>query len=701
MAQPLPATFSVGLTGPLAHEPASPEDERMEVPMPDNADWWQNRPWRLVQTNLRGIDMLDISAERVVSDLRAFAANILMINAAGIIASYPTRLPFHFQSPYLKGDSLQQIIGACHAADIRVIARTDFSKVRRPIYERYPHWAYVSPAGQIVDYNGDVHVCLNSEYQQQRMFDILHELLSTHDFDGIFFNMGGYQTRDYSGNYYGICHCEACKRRFREMFDLPLPVKEDMEDPLFRKYVQFKRQTVREHNRRVYEFVQKLRPGLCVANHQEFRRGFIRQESNTAIDRPLPHWQYSGSENTKWAAASYPTMVSSNTTVDFIDFPYRHVAVAPHQQALRLAQSLANGGALDYYIIGRLDNHADRSGFAPIKEVFHYHAANERAYQDLRSVADVALLNGPNANGGEFRGWFRFLAEGHFLFDVLMSEPAVDLPWDKYRAVVLPDLQGISDALAKKIDAFVHAGGTLISAGRSGWRDENFEPRERPALASLGIEQVLRIRPDMRSSYFRLDDKTGFSRFNDTDLIYMDGMYIHCAYAAAARGRMKLIPPHNFGPPERCYYTLETDHPAFIVNPHGKGRAIHIPWLPGALFHPQGYPNTSDFAADLLGGIAGLTPVGGNVPPMVEVTVQEKRDGSALLVHLVNGSGHFGNSFFAPVAMSDVQVQVPCPRRPRSVRSLVRGAPCEHTWRDGRLTMRVEKLELFEAIVVG
>ena len=71
------------------------------------SDWWDNMPWRMIQTNLREIDTLDIDAERFVADLKEFKANVVMINAAGIIASYPTRLPFHFQSPYLKGDSLR------------------------------------------------------------------------------------------------------------------------------------------------------------------------------------------------------------------------------------------------------------------------------------------------------------------------------------------------------------------------------------------------------------------------------------------------------------------------------------------------------------------------------------------------------------------------------------------------------------------
>ena len=141
------------------------------------SEWWQDYPWRLIQTNLREIDMLDIDAEQVVRDLQEFKANVLMINAAGIIASYPTELDFHFQSPYLQGDSLADIIEACHAADIRVAARTDFSKVRRPLYESHPEWAYISPAGETVDYNGDVHICINGDYQQIYTPLIIEELL--------------------------------------------------------------------------------------------------------------------------------------------------------------------------------------------------------------------------------------------------------------------------------------------------------------------------------------------------------------------------------------------------------------------------------------------------------------------------------------------------------------------------------------------
>lgn len=662
------------------------------------SDWWDGVPWRMIQTNLREIDMLDIDADRVVRDLLDFRATALLLNAAGIIASYRTALPYHFQSPYLKGSSLKDIIAACHEAGIRVLARTDFSKVRRPIYEEHPDWAYISPEGTIIDYNGDVHVCLNSDYQQHYALEIIREVITTHDFDGIFFNMSGYQVRDYTGNYYGICQCPNCQLRFAEMYALPLPTVEDPADPVYRRYTLFKRETVAEHQEKVYHLIQSLRPELCVANHRRFGRGVIRQESNTALERPLPHWQYSASDNTRWATTNYPEMVSSNTTVDFIDYPYRHVSVSPEQQRLRLAQSLANGGALDYYLIGRLDNHEDKSGYLAVRELFHYHADHEDDYVNLRSCANVALLSGPDSNQAEYRGWFRFLMEHHYLFDTLLVERALDLDWSRYRAIVVPDYQPIGDELAERLDAYVRAGGVLVATGRAAFRDGELEERPRPAIEALGLRRVLRIREDMRSSYLRIEDTAPWRRLPLTRLIYLDGPYVYADYADGAERHLRLVPPHPFGPPERCYYTQVTDHPGLVVNPYGAGRATYIPWLPGALYHRQGHTNTFAFAGDVLSRFAGLPSVGGDLSPMVEVTLFEQVGRGHRLLHLVNASGHYGVTFYPPVPMRDLHLRLPGVPTPRAVTSLVSGEECAFEARDGVLRIDVPELGLLQAL---
>jgi hypothetical protein len=659
--------------------------------------WWENKPWRMIQTNMREIDMRDIDADQVVADLQAFQATAVLVNAAGIIASYPTQLPFQFQSPHLQGSSLQEIIAACHQADIRVLARTDFSKVRRPIYEQHPDWAYRTIKGEIVDYNGDVHVCVMGDYQQVYALEIIRELLTTHDFDGIFFNMGGFQTRDYTGNTYGLCHCAACRKAFGDMFGAALPKAEDMADPVYRRYRVFQRRVLSAFHAQVSAFIHGLRPEIAIDKDPR-GHGFIRQESNTAIDRALPHWQYSGSANTKWAVSSYPKMVSSNTTVDFIDFPYRHVAVSPAQQELRLAQGLANGGAIDYYLIGRLDNHEDRSGYAPVKRLFHYHAAHGEAYVGNRSCATIALLNDSRNNDPECRGWYRVLTEYHHLFDTPQVEAADALPLERYRCIILPNLRHLSETLAARLDAFVEAGGTLIASGETAFADEDYEPRATPALRCLGIEQVEVVRNDMRSSYIKLDDKAGLARFDDCELVYLESPYVYARYAQGAEQRFQLVPPHHFGPPERCYYTTVVDRPGLVVNRFGAGTAIYLPWLPGQLFHRQGYLNTAAFVADVIEGLAGQAPVGGNLPPMVEVTLFENPTRGTRLLHLVNGTGHFGVSFYAPATLSNLEVRVPGAAMPSGAVSLVTGQPVPCHVEGDDLVLSVASLGLFEAI---
>ncbi|HEV8563643.1 MAG TPA: alpha-amylase family protein [Actinomycetota bacterium] len=660
--------------------------------------WWESWPWRLVQTNLRETDMRDIDAEQYVDSLRAFDATVAMINTSGIIASYPTALPFHTQSAFLQGDDLASIVEACHAAGIKVIARTDFSKVRRRLFERHPEWAYRRADGEIVDDAEDVHVCITGGYQQEYAPRIVEETITVLDVDGIYFNMAGFQTQDYRGIDHGICHCAGCVEGFLEMSGLALPDAEDIDDPVYRRYVVFRERTMRSTKQRMDALVRRLRPDLAIDRPSDDVGGFVRQESNTALDRSPPEWQYSASANTKWVVGSLPRTVSSNSSVDFVDYPVRHVSVSSHRQRLRLAQTLANGGGLDYYVIGRLDGRADRSALDAVREVFGFHAAHEEEYRDLRSCAPVALLTGPHGNSEEFRGWFRILAEHQFLFDTLLIDAATEPVLAHYSALVIPDHQPISNDAASRLDRFVRVGGTLIASGRPGFRTEELEPRDAPALACLGIERIREVWDDVRGAYLELDDHCGFGRLHDTDLVFLDGPYVDAEYRPEAQRRLRLIPPGPFGPPERCVLPAATGEPGLVVHPFGAGLAVFVPWSCGALVERHGHPNTSSFLADVLQHHAGLEPLGGNLSPMVEVTLFEREAGTVHVVHLVNGSGNFGTSCVEPVTMHDLEVVLSYTGEPADVTALVAGRSLECRATGDRLTIHVPELRLFEAV---
>ena len=70
--------------------------------------------------------MADMDANSYVDELKQYHATVVTLNAAGIIASYPTEVAQQKQSDYLTGDTLADILRECHKAGIRVIARCDF-----------------------------------------------------------------------------------------------------------------------------------------------------------------------------------------------------------------------------------------------------------------------------------------------------------------------------------------------------------------------------------------------------------------------------------------------------------------------------------------------------------------------------------------------------------------------------------------------
>ena len=83
---------------------------------------------------------------------------------------------------------------------------------------------------------------------------------------------------------------------------------------------------------------------------------------------------------------------------------------------------------------------------------------------------------------------------------------------------------------------------------------------------------------------------------------------------------------------------------------------------------------------------------------MAEVTVSEKDSG--IVIQLVNNSGHFGTSYYDPIPIRNAQVELPLEHRPASVKSLMADRNVNYHWENGRLTVTVPELGVYEAVVV-
>lgn len=662
--------------------------------------WWKGTPWRLIQTNLSEMDFKGLDPERYAADAKEFGATVVMLSAGGISAHYDSSLTWQGRNSWAEDGVLEQVVKCCHERDIHVIARVDFSKVKKEIFLKNPQWAFRTAGGEIMEYNGYVQTCINSDYQQEYAFHILEEIFTRIPFDGLYCNMGGFQTKDYDFRDYGFCHCAACRAQFRAAFGKEIPEQADLTDAGYRDYLDFQRGVVAGYRKKMAEYLRqlgkRLSRDLCFDDVD-----YGRIEASTEISRRLPHWPYHASSNCRAVLGDGSSgIICSDASVDFMGYALRNVGVSPWLQALREWQNLANLGGLDYYLMGRIDNHEDRRGFSAVKRVFQFQKAHEQAYAGLKNKAKVLLRRSARWEiTDEEKGWVRTLTERHIPFGEILPEEYETADLSRYSVVILPDSRNITDREMRQSEEFARDGGTLIVSGQTGYLCPPSKERE-DFLRCLGIRQVKDFCTDMLSACFQIRDteKRVFSSFADCDVAALGDRYQFLEMEPEAKGFLAMVPAHTYGPPECCYYTAVTGEPACIEFAWGRGKTITVPWFPGELYSRTGFDNPALFMGDVLKNLGGCESLSESLSPMVEVTYAEKGTDWDM-VQLVNTSGCFSLSFFAPVPMEAIELQIPCQEPPEQVFALA-GGKTEWRLEKDRLVIQLDILREYEAILI-
>ncbi|HEX4749201.1 MAG TPA: hypothetical protein VH302_06620 [Bryobacteraceae bacterium] len=593
--------------------------------------WWLQEPIRWVQTNIRETDA-GLDAQHLVAQLTDMRANVLLMDLGGIVAFYPTKVDFQYSSPDMPPgkDMFGDVLQASHAHGIRVVGRYDFSKTQEAVFRAHPEWFFRQANGQPVIYNGLYSTCINGGYYRVQALKILADALERYPVDGLFFNMFGNQSRDYSGHYVGLCHCDVCKTKYWQMFHKQIP---DAPDDDYRKFMFT---SSREVAAAIGELIHSKRPQAGYFNYiQEYTDG-IMSESNTAVDRPLPVWPYSASENVNRARNSQPDKAAVNLNMQFVDYPWRFATVPKNEIALRCWENVANGGALTFETNGTLDLQ-DRQALDTAKPIFRWMAAHEQYYSEQVSAARVLLLGAPQNTGRtysqeSFRGLFRLLSEEHIPFAVSDNLEI----WRKRPF----DVVVASDWAPAELQQYVASGGHALIVS--------------PQEPGFAISTVVKRWPDMKA-YFRVRDHSIFPSLSETDLIMLNGPYTEVAAEGAPA--LTLVPPSMIGPPEFVHIDMKDTNEPGIVSKHvGSGDVVWIPWDLGALYYHESLPAHSAIFRDVMNRLNPNPQLRTNANPLVEMTLMRQKDRS--LLHLINMSGQSQTGYFDPLPMRDIQVEV-------------------------------------------
>lgn len=614
--------------------------------------WWMTEPLRWLQTNIREPDAAT-DPVALAREAARFKANVLHLNMGGITATYPTKIQFHTRSPYLGegrdffGDALKE----SHRLGLRVVGRFDFSKTRKDAFDAHPEWFFRKADGSPVVYNGLYSTCINSAWYSEHAVKILSEALENYPVDGLFFNMFGNQSSDYSGNFVGHCHCGVCRRQFREQYGRDLPAKPDD------AYREFMFKSSRRVAALFGRIIHEKRPKAGYFNYIHEHTDGIMSESNTALSRPLPLWPYTSSDNVNRARNSEPQKMSVNLCMQFVDYAWRFATVPQGEIRLRLWQNMAHGGALAFAINGTFAQQ-DRQAVEAARPIFEWAEANQQSLHGQQSAARVMLLaKGDTAN---YRGLFRFLSEEHIPFAV-----STNLDWIGRRPV---DLVIVPSSGEPGLASFISGGGKVLYVG-----------------AKPGS-------PEFRS-YVRVRNRSRFPSLSLVDLLMLNGPFTATPDDASAP--LTFVPPSMFGPPEFIHTDIRDTNTPALVAADG-GRSLWLPFDLGAMYHRLSLPGHAGLLRDLVNELMPSRQITTDAHPLVEMSLMKQNDRT--LLHLINLSGHSQTAYFPPLPMGPVRIGIEgAYGRARALRG---GTVSVEGRKDGRTHLLLPSLGEYELLVL-
>lgn len=684
----------------------------------------------------------------MVGEIAACGANVMLANAGGVVAWYPTALPYQRINPYLRSDFLAEVTDAAHKRGIRVLARLDITKGYAEDLEGHPDWFRVAADGRPVLVRELAETCFSGPYWQRFNFEILDEIFSRYAVDGVFYNHFRYLT----------CYCSRCRAQFHKVTGFDMPPNERWEDPACRALVRYRYRALAEYAGRVKAHVHELRPGALVTWDYELatdnppyardsgwgpaltaQADVIVSIAFDRLTRPLPKWIYQQGEQASLGRNSFcrPTCVVVTHTAIFGN---RRTAQPAAQLVRDIVQIVAHGGAPGIQIMGTFAQD-DRKALPALRSVYRFLSQHAELYQDLESAAQVAVVYSQRTADwyaradafqryvSHYRGCYEALVHEHIPFDVVEAEHLRGL-LARYRVVILPNVACLDDETAYALDHFVACGGQVIVTHETSLYDREGEFRGEFALRALG-RRFLKRRL-MQGAYLLLRDRAMFGEgLAHTDLIGLgleqpyggfgpflpsvdvdrpggEGEFVFTERAegpglagSGGEGSQQIVDlllsnPVTNNVPEFSYWEGETGTPGLVINRFGHGEAAYLPWGVGRLYHLYGVLECRRLIGWLVERALGGRPLWTDAPMSVEAVLG--RSGSRTIVHLINATGLESKPLLEAIPVGPVTLWVR--GAAVSARGLVSGGALEAV-RDGdgvRITL--PRLGPFEVLVV-
>jgi type 1 glutamine amidotransferase len=703
----------------------------------DAGQGWEWGPMRWVQICATEDDPGRYDKQFWLDFLKRTSTQGVCLSAGGVTAFYPTKVPYHYRSPFLgDGDMFGELVHACKGMGIRVLGRVDPHAMHADALAAHPEWVARDAAGQPKRHPTDRELyltCPNGPVTFEWMPQVLREIVGTYPVDGIFGNR-------WAGAA-GICHCPVCTTKFKAASGFAVPASlANVSDPAVRAYL------IWDDEMR-YEQLALWAKTVNAVNPQAFFTpgtwGRLDPQRLRKTARALfadrqarsgnaPAW-LNGRSAKETACLMPDRPMSGIFAVGETATPYRFMdsVQAPTEISAYLHDGLAHG--FRPWMTKFKAEVFDKRWVPAVEKAYAWHARHEAYFRNTDNLARVAMLHSPQTNtyyvpevprdtgaGGPqdaqslrsgsddaTNGFYQALVEARipfaFVDERLLDPQAID----RYQVIVLPNIAALSDAQCAALRSYVERGGSIVATHETALYDEWGKRRANFGLADLfGCDFDGKVDQRVQNSYLTVRGPGPLTTgVDDTPRIMAGTKRVHVRPRdARMQAAFTLVPSYPDLPMEKVYTaTRTTDIPMVYARRFGKGRVVYFPFDLDRTFWEN---STADHLALLRNAVlwAADTPQPMTVTGAGFLDISYWRQRNSLAAHIVNLTNPMAMRGYMrevlPAGPYQVSIQLPRGATPGRVRLLEAERDATFRREGDRLIVDVPQVRIHEVVAV-
>lgn len=621
--------------------------------------YWYQKNLRFLQTVLRAIDIVNYDAKGVVDYMRKANANVLVVNAGGVMDFFDNPLEMSKKNPFMKEgqDILKDVCEEIHKAGMHVIVRVDFRGVEKERYEKHPDWFAKDAHGnpKTTQYATELFhsPCYLGYYANEHGEEYVRYLMKEYDLDGIWENAVSFGT--------DICYCDRCKQRFLKDTGKELPIltnkhgqshismfssNNDYYLPDFDEYRLWKAKCADEHIQRIRNATKAFGEDKAYsAEIFDIYNSVVSKRSSIGHENAKRHFDYliscvfmdaSFAPEGNPTGRAYGTINDAGTTIRLSralqqekqavintggnGTRARYVCDPLLETRLWLWEIVSVGGGVwNCYFNGQHpDATHDRRAAYSEKDAYTFLSQNSDVISGSVPVKDVAMFYSvtnldrfgsireeEDDFENHFRGAERVLIENHIPYGFVVGDESFTLEkLSGVKTLILPNAGILTQNQMDIIRQYVENGGGLIASYESSLYNKDGSKREDFGLADVfGCNYSGESIPTINDYYFKVKDAASpvFEQLGNTELIMSSGKTAMSVAKDNSEQVAGFLPKILNQPPEYAWIKeMDSPNVGIMARNHGKGRVVYFANTTDALCFENGHEDFTEIYGNAL-----------------------------------------------------------------------------------------------------